>query len=110
MSSGVAQTTNTTTMIMRTTVAFLSLLVAAVLGADWIVSIDGLDEDRPLSVLRDRSVCRRRDCLSSYIVIIIIIIIRISGLLYKHRQQPSVCSCVSTLANFYTATTIVPVP
>jgi len=36
---------------------FLSLLVAAALGAaDWMVSIDGLDEDRPLSVRRDCSV------------------------------------------------------
>ena len=56
MSSGVAQTMKTTTMIIRTTVAFLSLLVAAELGADWIVSIEGLDEDRPLRVLRDLSV------------------------------------------------------
>jgi len=74
MSSGVAQTTKTTTMMIRTTVAFLSLVVAAELGADCIVSIDGLDEDRPLSVLRDLSVCRRRDCLyhsapSSFITI-----------------------------------------
>jgi len=65
MSSGVAQTTKTTTMMIKTTVAFLSLLVAAELGADWIVSIDGLDEDLPLRVLRDRRVCRRRDCLST---------------------------------------------
>ena len=52
-------------MMMSTTVAFLSLLVAAELGADWIVSIDGLDDDRPLSVRRDLNACRRRDCLST---------------------------------------------
>ena len=57
-------------MMMSTTVAFLSLLVAAELGADWIVSIDGLDDDRPLSVRRDLNSCRRRDCLSTFGVIV----------------------------------------
>jgi len=73
MSSGVAQTTNTTTMMTSTTVAFLSLLDAAELGADWIVSIDGLDDDRPLSVLRDLNVCRLRDCLSFNIIIVVVV-------------------------------------
>jgi len=75
-------------MMTRTTVAFLSLLVAAELGADGIVSIDGLDDDRPLSVRRDLSVCRRRDCLSPFIIIIIIII----GI---YRYPLSVRSCIA---------------
>ena len=57
MSSGVAQTTKTTTMMTRTTVAFLSPLAAAELGAGvWIVSTEGLDEERPVRVRRDRNV------------------------------------------------------
>jgi len=78
-------------MMIRTTVAFLSLLVAAELGADGIVSIDGLDDDRPLSVLRDLSVCRRRDCLSAFNIIIIIII----GLLRRYKYPLSVRSCIT---------------
>ena len=86
MSSGVAQTMKTTTMMISTTVAFLSLLMAAELGgADWIVSIDGLDDDRALRVLRDLIVWRRRDCLSTFIIITIIIII--TGLFCRYRMS-----------------------